>query len=123
MLDAAIANSNATETSPLFKIKPADDTDTIAMCHEAIALLARVRGWNDGTIPYPGDDEANLETHQPARALTRKAMASEVSTLNGVRAQAALLLWHHEQQGSGPEHPEIELPVLRNLLRIVRSLA
>jgi hypothetical protein len=95
------------------------DAKVIGICNQAIAPFERVRGWNDGAVSYPGDEHASIETQQPAWELTRKAMASEVTTLAGVRAQVALLLIHYERQGYPPEHPDIELPPLRSLLRLI----
>ena len=96
------------------------DVDVINTCNSAIALLEQVRGYDDGTITYPGD-AALTDIQQRAWDLTREAMESKVTTLSGVRAQAALLLMHHQHQGSGPEHADIELPVLNNLLRLIQA--
>jgi hypothetical protein len=98
------------------------DDKLIAKCGEAIRLLEIICGWDDGTTPYPGDDALSIH-HENAWKLTFEAMASEVTTVAGVRAQVALLLSHHECQGDGPEHPEIELPALRNVLRLLPTEA
>ena len=107
----------ATRTIPAPRVvgngKTNTDAAVIATCNKAIALLETVRGWNNKTVAYPGDDIAWNDTQAPASRLTRKAMASKVSTLAGARAKVALLLMHHECQGNPPEKPEIELPVLR----------
>ena len=95
------------------------DAELIRVCNEGIALLKRVQRWNQKSEPWPGDHEAWVSTQQPAWKLTRKAMKAEVHTLPGVRAQAELLLLHHEYQGNRPEKPEIELPVLHNILRLL----
>jgi hypothetical protein len=101
----------------------AGDDALIATCNQAIALLERVRGWDDGTFRYPDDLAAGVDQAR-AWKLTIEAMSTEVTTLAGVRAQVALLLMHHECQGcNGPEHPEIELPPLRNMLRLLPSEA
>ncbi len=94
------------------------DAAVVASCGAAIALLERVRGWTDAT--YPGDTAAS-DTQSQAWELTHEAMAADVATLAGVRAQAALLLLHHECQTGGPEAPSIELPVLRNVVRLLAA--
>lgn len=97
------------------------DATVISACNSAIGLLQTVREWNSGTlIPMPSDDEMAV-TQAAAWEQSRQAMTGEVSSLSGVRAQVTLLLMHHELQGNGPEHPEIELPALHNLLRLIAA--
>jgi hypothetical protein len=98
------------------------NVEVISTCNAAIALLEKIHGFDTGTITYPGD-AALKDIAQRAWDLTRQAMASEVTTLSDVRAQAALLLMHHRHQGNGPEHPDIELPLLNNLLRLIQTAA
>jgi hypothetical protein len=109
--DADTTNVTAMRVDPT-----ADDNALIDVCAEAGTLLRRVIGWNERD--YPGDQAAS-DTQRAAWTLTRQAMASDVTSLAGVRAQAELMLLHHECQGAGPEHPEIELPLIRNLLRLL----
>jgi hypothetical protein len=115
-------NTDRNETSaPLSNhdIGNGPDGTVIKNCNAAIALLEGVAAVNDRSVPYPGDDALWSDLQAPAWELTYAAMAADVTTLAGARAQVALLLWHHKCQGSGPEHEDIELPVLKNLLRLL----
>jgi hypothetical protein len=94
-----------------------NDTEIVATRNKAIALLDRVHANN--LTPHGMPEDALTEIQLEAWELTRQAMSYEPASLAGVRAQVALLLAHHEDQGGGPEHPDIELPPLRSLLRLI----
>lgn len=93
------------------------DAALIAACNAATALFERIRGWDDETVPNPGDDAAQ-EIMERAWDMASEAMAMEPATLAGARVQVALLLAIHAT-GDGPSRPAIELPPLRALLRLL----
>ena len=97
------------------------DARVVATCNDAIALLERVRRCDDGIEKVTNAEGFLHEVHGPAQMLTRTAMAMPVLTLAGVRAQAELLLAHYALKQNRSETPEIELPLLRNLMRLVEA--
>lgn len=88
------------------------DAPLVAACNAAIAALGRI-------VDHKTDAELD-EFSDNSWRLTREAMAMPVATLAGVRKQTELLMKHFELQGVyPPEHPEIELAPLQNLLRLL----